>query len=87
MTVSEPWQNQLASGVDDLRSHAAHFLNGRIVPDGDDFRATNGHSLRPGLLWVFGVNAAVDDDDASWFDDQALGTSEVGKNEEESEKS
>ncbi len=74
VAIDETGQNQFSAGVDDFRAHAAHSFNFRVVAHGDDFCSPDGDSLSPRLLWILGVNSAVDHDDVGRFNDEALRT-------------
>src|SRR5215472_12114836 len=72
MAVHKAGKHELSSGVNHLRAHAAHFLNGGIVTHGGDFCSLNGDGLRPRLLRILRVNASVNHDDVCRLDDGAL---------------
>src|SRR5260370_31967103 len=72
VAIDETVQTELSTGVDELRSDAAHSLDFGIVAHSDDLRPANGHCLRPRLFWIFRVNAAVKHDDVRRSHDEAL---------------
>src|SRR5580693_8553448 len=72
VAIGESRKHQLSARVDHLGAHAAHPFDDWVVANRNDLPAVNGHRLRPRLLRVFRVHAAMDHDDVRWLDDEAL---------------
>jgi hypothetical protein len=62
MAIDEPRQYQLARGIDYFGIWTAKPPDGGIVADSDDFIRANRQGLRPRLLGVQRINAAMNYD-------------------------
>src|SRR5260370_15294083 len=72
VTIYKAGEHKLSAGINQFCALAARALNFGVATDSDDLAPSNGHGLSPGLLGVFRVNPAVNDDDIRRFDDLLL---------------
>ena len=72
VAIGEAGKHQLSAGVDDFRAHAACFLDVGIVADSGNLSFIDGHGLRPRLLGILRIHAAMDDNNVGRLDNQPL---------------